>query len=248
MCSVRQFCKLQVKNCVMSNDIQFRPRTHSESLEFLEKKLQLLELLCQKFDDGECLMIEPISGVLRNILHQSGTSYAVLKQAGKWSTKFFDSFLYPQNKNLLIYNGITRIYINPSDKGVPFAPLDEWPPFGLTNRRSCWEKKILWSPFGKFSREELALFMANQEALHMEKRGIDIVYENLRNLFLQMPNFQINGSNVRIDDIVGLAIRQVAHELLKTLRYNYSKKPFIEAKMFIGPIEMSNSILEINNG
>lgn len=220
----------------------FRERTPLEKDEYLNKQFQTLQNLCNQYDNGDTLMIDPISGVLRNLLHQSGKSTASLKQSGRWSTRFIDSFVYPTQKNLLIYNGMTGIYISQDGQGIPYAGLDDWPSNQKSKRQSWWEKKVLWSPYGKFSRSELVLFKANQEALHMEKKGIDEVFEQLRSLYSEMPNLTIHGTTVLIEDIVAVTIRQVAHEVLATLINGYTKTPNLNAKILLGPIESSLSV------
>ena len=115
--------------------------------------------------------------------------------------------------------------------------LDDLPPPAMkyVDFEEWWDKDVFVDNKGRrLSRGQLVLTVADQDGGAHVDPEIDGIYADLsRNNSLAWE--AINGQEKRpMEGPERAAIRQIAHEMLKTLKPRYSKKPQHAAGMILG--------------
>jgi hypothetical protein len=187
----------------------------------LNEQLKILKRDVNGFDGGEDFLAKDIALRIRVLLHHSKSSKALLYQLGLLEEKeFYDTALAPfTQENKIGFHGL--ICFGDSIKGaVPF--LDDAPNSKLVKFEAWWNQPVFWSSENKsMTRKDLVLTMANQdggahfdpsvnEAYHKLSTGESFGLKEMKN-------------DKYIERLERVAIRQIGHEVLKSLVPGYSK-------------------------
>lgn len=211
-----------------------RPITPSELQAHLEQQLGFLERSAASFDEGYESEAKRLAATLRVLLHDTTKSHSLLGQLGKADQVFVD--FNPTNP--VPHGGLVFEALGPSKTGH-VAPLDNAPVCGSTPFRVWWtapvfvdnERKIL-------TREDLVLVAANQDGGTHVDPALDETYDKLSRLN-SMGLFTVeNGVARPMDGPERAAIRQITHEVLKTLKPGYEKRPSHQAGVIVGGISV----------
>lgn len=210
-------------------------QTQQELEEQLKEQIHFLEVSAENFDKGDDSEAKRMSVNIRLLMHDTykkdGTpiSQSLLKLLNlKDSILFFDSSM--EKDSIGPYSGLVLKSIGP-EGGSYVAPLDDFPPefvFKKVPFKDYWEKDIfIDNKNNHFNRKELILAIANKDGgTHIDPE-LDQEYVELTK---QNSLGWIYGNNLKsgpIENASFAAVRQITHEILKTLISNYPEKKLL---------------------
>lgn len=193
----------------------------------LREQVQLLKHACSSFDSGLEAIGKHIALSLRVLLHHSGSSQALLEQAGLRNGYFYDTAGALNPRNLLTECNLVLFQL--SDVGARYLPLvaagDPPVPPRLVPFAEWWNEPVLKDSKGRFlNRRELIGNVADTDGgAHVDPELEEAYMDLSRNNSLGWV-FQSNGITEPLKGRPELAcMRQIAHEVLITLRRRYPK-------------------------
>ncbi len=213
-------------------------KNHQQSIQELETHLDehlgFLKASADAYDQGFDGEAKRIAVSIRVLVHDTGSSISLLRQLDRKSGQFVDSAIpiTPQNKST--HCGLAVM----SSEGRYVAFLDDQfsGSVGQVDFDTWWNASVFVDSKGReLTRKDLVLTVANQDGgAHVDPK-LNGTYADLsRNNSLGW--FYRDGTIS--EPIVGpekAAIRQICHEVLKTLLPGYAKEPnYPSTGMLIG--------------
>lgn len=200
--------------------IETRPLTADEVQEHLDDVLDILQEAVGTFDGrGKTNQAKTMAGAIRTLFHQSHTSHALIRQAGLAQRAMLSSAIATDELNLLPECGLLAMGFSPS--GMRYLAQLDGTPMEFISQVDWWSGPVLDDKAGlRFSRSDLILALANKDGGSHVDPMIPVAYARFREAGLGMqPGF---------DGKRGVyperhAVRQIAHEVLKSLLPDYSK-------------------------
>jgi hypothetical protein len=200
------------------------PITSQELHEHLGEQTQFLKASCDAFDQGADAEAKRIATVIRVLVHDTGSSHSLLGQLGMKDGYFFDSAPPVDDSNLasespLLMFGMGKDkYLAPLDSGPSWAhrgrPFDGW-----------WNDPIFKDDKGRqLSRRELILTAANQDGGAHIDPSLDEAYADLAKNNSLGWTFEDGKGGRPMSGATKAAIRQIGHEMLRTLNKEYRKE------------------------
>lgn len=191
----------------------------------LADQLSFLESSCELFDQGKEAEAVRLATTLRVLLYDTSSSRSLLGQLGLLNQSFLDTTHENEENNLDSYGGL--IWTELTDDGARHvAMLDDTPYKRHVAFADWWDAPVFKDVAARtLSRKDLVRIAANQDGGAHVDPAIDEAYAAL---------FKDNslgwfgskgGKNYPILHAVRAALRQIAHEVLKTLQAEYSKLP-----------------------
>ncbi len=225
ICPLSEQMSLSVQveaDCPMSTGI---PQSQDDLNEHLREHLQFLEASSNAYDDGVDSEAKRLASSLRLLLHDTQKSLSLLGQLGMKGIDFCDSALPLNSANVLSYMGLIKLC--QTSEGFQYSPLlddepDSNPPrvhFGT------WWNGVVFVDHNKtsISRKQLVLSVADQDGgVHVDPVLNDVYAQLSRLNSLGWIATQGNRS-LPLKNPQLAAVRQIAHEVLKTLKPGYSK-------------------------
>lgn len=188
----------------------------------LKGQIELLINSCYSFDKGFKIEAKNMAVRLRVILHDTRHSISLLKHLGKKNILFYDTALKKDPRNSQPHMGLIELKLG--IEGAEYsAPLDKGPSNGLNGKikfNEWWEKNIVLEDANKnqFTRKDLVLIMCNQDGGAHVDLDLDAKYIELtRNRSLGWI-YSKDGEEKLITEAELASIRQITHEVLKSLR------------------------------
>ena len=189
--------------------------------------LDALRLSSKAFDDGYRGEAKRLAATARVLLHDTGASCSLLEQLGLKRCVEYLSTPSPYGAgNLLTENHLImmRAASHGGGTSILYVPvLDDFPPIAPWQRLgfdAWWEQGVIRDNQGRtLTRKKMTLALANKDGgAHVDPR-LDEIYADLsRNNSLAWYACTPCGSPMPPEDGPELAImRQIAHELIKTL-------------------------------
>ena len=205
----------------MSEHVQ----TGEELLSHLKSQIEFMKLSASAFDNGFEDEAKRLAVVIRVLVHDTSNSISLLTLLNKKNVEFYDSAVPYEPRNLLPYNGLTMMRLS-TDAGASYvAPLDGGAPTRSRTRKLAFS--IWWDGVfvirdrdgHTFTRRDLILDTVNKDGGAHVDPSLDAAYANL-------SRFNSLGWKVFRNDVeddfsnspVLASIRQIAHEVLKTLQ------------------------------
>lgn len=189
---------------------------------FLEQ-LAFLESSSAGYDNGFEGEVKRLAVGARVLVHDTDKSTSLLKLLDKKSGQFFDTSVPFDEQNLLSHSSLVGTVLG--DCGAMPVPLLDDGPFSRSIRFDAWWNGIVFvdAKRNEFSRKDIVLSLANKEGgAHVDKL-LDQKYADLRkNNSLRWFEGTSDGKELPGSDQVPATMRQIAHELLKTLKPGYS--------------------------
>lgn len=178
---------------------------------------------------------------LRILFHDTQRSHSLLSQLQQKSGDFVDTALEYDPDSLLSYHGLIGIVSHASGSEF-YAPLDDV----ISERKikfEDWWGGIAFRDQQRncITRRELVLSVADKDGGAHVDPHLDAIYADLtRNNSLGWQTFvSEDGPHLPITEPHRFALRQIAHEVLKSLKPNYAKKPqFSNALFTIGGMKL----------
>lgn len=217
-----------------------------ELQEHLDEQIGFLETSADLYDQGRLSEAKRLALTLRVLLHQTPSSHSLLDQLGiKQSLLFPDASNYEAYNtspwDVAIYVGlIGQVMIVKDDlvKNIKYAPIldNGHSPPTLIDFDTWWNMIVIKDERGKvFSRRDLVLALANKDGGGHVDPKIGGKYRDLsRNNSLGLHMSIGRQAWTPIPHPERPAVRQIAHEVLQSLKSGYTKKnDFGEISLFI---------------
>jgi hypothetical protein len=218
-----------------------RTLTNDELAAHLAEQLQFIEASADAFDKGFEGEAKRLAVTLRVLLHDTKSSRSLLGQLGRKNIDFLDTAIPFNPNNLETHGGLVFIALGPP-KTRYVAMLDDLP---MTQHRSFsdwWDAPVFVDKDRRqLSRKNLVLTAVNQDGGAHVDPALDETYDDLAHKN-SLNWTSIDGGRARpMDGPERAAIRQIAHEVLKTLKAGYTKMPRHEAGVFtVGMSKVQN--------
>lgn len=196
--------------------IEMVRQTEEDFKALLKQQIELLLRSCQSFDDGLRIEAKNMAIRLRVILYDKGRNISLLTHLGKKNILFYDS----THDEGLLTPFMSFIGIKISSSGTEYFPLlDEIPELRSNkkvNFEEWWNKEVLKGPF---TREDLILNIAHKDGGAHVDSNLDKKYADLsRNNSMGWEHHGYNGEITTPEGIELVTLRQIAHEVLKSLK------------------------------
>lgn len=197
------------------------PQTKNELLDHLKNQINFLRHAADRFDKGDQTEALIMATHIRTLLHDTKNSKSLLGQLDKKGILFHDMASDFDPNNLLPHHGLIQIEVGTKRVGF-HAGLDNVPPFKL-NRKvpfdSWWNKVILTDKErNRFTRKDIVLFVANKDGGAHIDPSLDEIFAKLSRLNSMEWRKVENGVDSPFERPDYPSVRQMAHEVLKTLK------------------------------
>lgn len=211
-----------------------RQRSLQELEELLTEQIQFLEASAEAFDRGFEGEAKRLAVPARVLLHDTPSSHSLLGQLGKKAIPFWDTALPNEPSNEMPHGGLVFMAIGGKEAKY-VAMLDDVPQFRQISFDEWWNAEVFTDDQQKtLSRRELILTAANQDGGAHVDPALNETYARLSK-DNSMGWVATDSSGTRsMPGPERAAIRQIAHELLKTLKPDYQNKVEHDAGMFFG--------------
>lgn len=216
------------------------PQSPSDLERHLKEQLEFLERSADAFDDGFTGEAKRMAVCLRILLHDTGRSTSLLTQLGGKDVEFVDSAFEDDPNSLVSHAGLLGIAVGKGETRL-MARLDGDDPswFRTAQFTDWWDAPVMRDLKGRiYTRGDIVLAVANKDGgAHVDPK-LDEAYAELS----RANALGIYGGTT--DNIEPLSepervtIRQIAHEILKSLKPGYEKKPAAEDVAIIGGVSV----------
>ncbi len=216
-----------------------RPITTTELQAHLTEQIGFLERSAAAFDVGFDGEAKRLAGTLRTLLHDTGQSHSVLKQLDLKNRNFVDTAFVLDPTNLFSHGGLVCVALGaPRTRYV--AMLDNVPRTRRLPFSDWWNVPVFVDKARNvLTRKDLVLIAANQDGGTHVDPTLDERYDRLSHENALGYMAVENGAARPMEGPEKAAIRQIAHEVLKTLVPGYAKQPSHQAGVFIGGMSLS---------
>jgi hypothetical protein len=184
----------------------------------LLEQLEFLRASAKSYDGGFFGEAKRLAHTIRVLVHDTPKSHSLLGQLGRKVGKFYDTCFPVQPGNKATHAGLVMMGIGGRDAGRYLA-MGDGVPFSTLVPFDDWWKRIVFIDDRKtqFSRADSVLRVANQDGGSHVDPMLDEAYARLtRENSLGWVSVT-NGVNAPVAEEASASIRQVAHELLKSL-------------------------------
>jgi hypothetical protein len=196
--------------------------SNEELQEHLEEQIEFLECSASSYDNGFEGEIKRLAVSVRVLVHDTGNSTSLLTLLGKKNVDFADTSIPFDEDNKMTHSGLVTMSLG-AREARPLPHLDDGP-FSRTASFDLWWNGIVFVDKNRneFSRKDIVLSLANKEGgAHVDKK-LDEKYAALRkNNSLGWFDVTADGKQTPSADQVPATMRQIAHEVLKTLKPGY---------------------------
>jgi hypothetical protein len=195
-------------------------QSKEELQQHLRDTVQALELSAHAFDEGFDGEAKRLAAAIRILLHDTGSSMSLLGQLGEKNICFYDTSILYNPKTSITYNGITAINLTPQG-ATHVALFNDLPtdcPPRWVSFEEWWNRVIFIDKEGsKTSRKDLILAIANKDGGAHVDPVLDKKYANLSRRNSLAWRFSSPRGDVPLEGPEKAAIRQITHELLRSL-------------------------------
>ncbi len=196
----------------------------NELEEHLIEQIKFLETSCELYDAGETNEAKIIALCIRILLHDSISSNSLLGQLQKKSNLFYSSNLLLSKESITSFFGLTMIGLK-GESTKYYPKLDEMSFNARWLTFDEWWNEIIFrdKDLNILTRKSLIQITADQNGgAHVDEK-IDEIYYNLSRK--NSLNFELISKDIKKDipEAEKSEIRQIGHEILKTLNTDYFK-------------------------
>jgi len=202
-------------------------QTREELLGHLKDQITFMIQSTISYDKGFEDEAKRLAVVIRVLVHDTSKSISLLTLLNKRNIKFYDSASdYDPNRVVVSHSGLVlKRFTFPKGGGEYIAPLDDVPPSRSKSKKvdfdQWWDKKIVIrdNQNNTFTRKDLVTNVANKEGGAHVDPNLDQAYANLSRFHSLGWKFFRNDVAEDFKNNPALpSIRQIAHEVLKTLK------------------------------
>lgn len=219
------------------------PKTSEDLQNQLAEQIELLRELVVLYDSGKTVAAKSIASSLRVLVHDTPTSHALLKQTNMLDRDFYDTAELRTDHEggtwAGSYSALLGIAFGGNRSGyVPNLDSNKnsrWIPF-----RNYWDEVIFIDQANNsFTRKDIVLAVANQDGGSHVDPGLDPKYESLSR---KNSLGWMSGNDSSWEELKGAelaSVRQIAHEILKTLDPEYIPPALPQSSgMIVGGVGM----------
>lgn len=204
-----------------------RPVTREDFQRQLADQIGFLKASADSFDRGFEGEAKRLALTIRVLVHDTRSSRSLLGQLALRDQPFWDLSFPPEPGNEIAEGALVVLVLGTTSEPRYFAPLDDVPQPRRLEFGNWWRSEVFRHPDGSaLTREELVLAAANQDGGGHVDPALDEIYARFAKddaLGWEYPD-QRKGST-RIKGSTHAAIRQIAHEVLRTIEAGYAKQP-----------------------
>lgn len=192
--------------------------TPEQVSEHLVDQLRFLKKSARDFDSGDRGEYKRMAAAIRILFHETRNSSSLIKQARLETRRYLTSSPPMVENNLVSHSGLICIATG-SDGRVRFLAKLDPAPMIFVPMEVWWNQPVIWDRQSlPFSRKDLVLNVANKDGgAHVDPR-IDEAFAAMRSGAL---GWRSNSPYLRNPEMH--SIRQIAHEVLKSLKPDYSQ-------------------------
>ncbi len=197
----------------------------AELLGQLKEQISFLERSAAVFDSGFEEEAKRLALTLRILLYDKSNSRSLLTQLNRKNIRLYNSALPYRPQNPIPYSGLTMIKISSSDGGKYVAPLDSGSPSRSTTSKLPFN--IWWDGVfirndkngNTFNRKQMTLFVADTDGGAHIDPNLNVAYASLSRFNSMGWKFLRQDTSYDFKNSPVLpTIRQITHEVLKTLK------------------------------
>lgn len=218
------------------------PQTKTDLEMHLDEQIKFLMASNASFDAGFDGEAKRLALTMRVLLHDTKVSTSLLEQVDKKQLPFVDTtFEYDPHQIHPKYSGLIIIEMGSPEKKY-VAPLDDVPEIRVKSFQEWWNQTVFIDDHGNsISRRDLILAVANQDGGGHVDPKIDEKYARLSRE--NSPGWMVGGPSgyVPLEGPERAAIRQISHEVLKTLVPGYKMKRKPKGVLSIGGITLTTT-------
>ena len=199
-------------------------QTQDELLAHLKEQITFMKQSAISYDNGFEGEGKRLAVVIRVLVHDTSQSTSLLTLLGRKNILFYDSATDYNPRNLLPSSCLTMMRLSTKSGADYVAPLDNLSPSRNKNKKVSfdeWWGKIVCKDNANnlFTRKDLVLTVANKEGgTHIDPK-LDQAYANLSRFNSLGWKVFMHGEEKDFNNTPILpSIRQIAHEVLKTLK------------------------------
>jgi len=198
---------------------------NKELLGHLKDQIAFMQQSAISYDSGFESEAKRLAVVIRVLVHDTPKSHALLTLlGGEKQMLFYDSASKYDPRNLATSNCLTVMKLS-ANEAEYVAPLDDLSSARDKNKKrsfdNWWERLIIYkdNKSNEFTRRDLVLAVANKEGgAHVDPK-LDQVYADLSRFNSLGWKLFVHGEEKDFNNTPVLpSIRQIAHEVLKTLK------------------------------
>ena len=203
-----------------------QPQSQAELSQHMQEQLEFLQASAGAYDQGFEGEAKRLAVSIRVLVHDTSNSNSLLGQLGQKDIKFLDSAIPVGQRNSMPHGGLVLESVSPSTGAKYIAFLDDI--LYLYNRTTdfdtWWNSTVFIDAKGnKQSRKDIVLAVTNQDGGAHVDQSLNQIYADLsRNNSLGWM-FSDGKTTQPMGGPELAAIRQIAHELLKSLIPGYAK-------------------------
>lgn len=207
-------------------------QTGGELLDHLKHQIAFMKQSATSYDNGFEDEAKRLAVVIRVLVHDTPKSTSLLTLLNKKNIKFYDSASdYDPSRVVVSHSGLVlKKFTFPQGGGEYIAPLEDLPPSRSNSKKvdfdQWWDKKIVIRDNQKntFTRKDLVTNVANTEGGAHVDANLDQAYANLSRFHsLGWKFFRSDVAEDFKNNPALPSIRQIAHEVLKTLKDEFPK-------------------------
>lgn len=200
-------------------------RTQDNLNLLFEEQLEFLKHSCASFDNGFQGEVKRLAVAVRVLVHDTDRSTSLLTQSNKKSVKFLDTAVSYNDENVYSHSALVQTFFGGKGRGRLRPNLDYTPHSNWIGFDDWWNGVVLVDIKGhEFSRKDIVLFLANKEGGAHVDHEIDEKYHNLqqKDSMGWTTDFG-DGRKITGEDHVPTTMRQIAHELIRSLDGTYTQ-------------------------
>jgi len=191
----------------------------------LREQIEFLKASCDSFDRGFTGEAKRIATSIRILVHDTDQSISLLKQLNLKTIDFYNSSAKIKSSNTLTHMGLVYMRLELVGGGSEYLPFlnDILPGVEhVDNFNNWWTEMVIKDKnHNLFTRKDIVLSVCNKEGgAHIDPK-LDIKFENLlRNNSINWhvkSNDRVKPFGKESEQLVMASIRQMGHEVLKTL-------------------------------
>ena len=195
-------------------------QSKDELQQHLRDTIQALELSSHAYDGESEGEAKRLAAAIRVLVHDTSSSKSLLGQLEQKTIRFYDTSIPRDPKTVITYSGLTAFDLT-SKGAINVAPLDDLPPDcppRWVSFDEWWNGVIFVDKKGiETSRKDLILAVANKDGGAHVESVLDEKYANLSRRNSLAWRFSGPRGDVPLEGPEKAAIRQITHELLKSL-------------------------------
>ena len=200
-------------------------RTRADLDQELTDRLDLLKTDAATYDSGKEIAAKSFATGIRIMVHDTAVSHSLLRQLGRKGDPFLDTALPIDSKSFFSYSGLLAASMGPG--GCGFKPhLENHPEGGgkLIPFEDWWNATVFRDQQGNtFSRKQLVLALANQDGgAHVDPQLDEVYHKLTRQNSLGWSIKHGDEPWKAVTNPHYAAVRQIAHELLKSVVPGYT--------------------------